>query len=91
MGGIAPAAVAAVDGVGEVQVVPDGLLAYADPGRMIAGGPLPLEGVHGSPRTRAQVAVVGGGHPRTAGVASVVAGPPRSAAEWYGLVVGLLG
>ena len=90
VGPIDIALVEAVDGVAEVVQVPDGLMVFSEPGRMIAGGPLPLLGIHGSRRTLTQVAVVGGGHPSVAGVAAVVDGAPRVGTEWSPVIAGLL-
>ncbi len=82
--------VEAVDGIDEVLEVRDGLLAFSGPGRMIAGGPLPLEGIHGSRRTATQVAVIAGGHPFVAPLAASLAGPPRQGTEWHPVIAGLL-
>lgn len=91
IGAVDPSVVDAVDGIGEVVRVPDALMAFSEPGRMIAGGPLPLKGIHGSRRTLTQVAVVGGGHPAVAGLAATVGGEPRVGTAWCALIAGLLG
>jgi hypothetical protein len=67
------------------------VLAWSSPGRWFSSVAWPVRGVHGSPRTAPQVAVVAGGHP---GAADLVAGfgavRPRSTA-WAPAIAGLLG
>jgi hypothetical protein len=69
-------------------------LVWTTPGRYVgsvsspASGPF-LRGIHGGPRQTAQVAVVGGGHPATAGmIAGLPARPPARA--WAGEIARLL-
>ena len=50
-----------------------------------------IPGIHGSPRTRGQVAVVSGGHPAAARVADAVGSAPPPATAWAGTVAELLG
>jgi hypothetical protein len=47
-------------------------------------------GVHGGPRTRAQVAIVAGGHPAAAQLGAAVAGRRVHAREWAPLILALL-
>jgi len=51
------------------------VLAWAAPGRYFAAGQVPVRGVHGSPRTAIQVAVVAGGHPGVEELAARIARP----------------
>ena len=67
------------------------VLAWAHPGRWFSPAAYPIRGVHGSPRTAPQVAVVTGGHPGASALgAAVTARRPRST-DWAGAVAGLLG
>jgi len=68
------------------------VLVWAEPGRAFgfAGTPARL-GVHGGPRTRAQVAVVAGGHPAVEALARAVSTEPVHAADWAPTVAALLG
>lgn len=54
-----------------------------------AGAPVP-RGTHGGPRTRAQVAVVTGGHPAVARIAGALDRGPVHAADWGATVADLL-
>jgi arylsulfatase A-like enzyme len=83
---------AAVDGVAGVGILAAGVgLAWTVPGRrFLAPGP-ELRGVHGSPRNRAQVAVVGGGHPALAAITRGLAARPVEAADWAPTAAALLG
>ncbi len=56
------------------------VLAWAAPGRYFFQVEVPVRGVHGSPRTAVQVAVVTGGHP-AAGALGAAIGRHRPAAE----------
>jgi arylsulfatase A-like enzyme len=82
----------AVPGVeGTSRIDDDTVLAWATPGRWFSSVPLPVRGVHGSPRTAPQVAVVAGGHPAADHLVSGLgAGRPRSTG-WAGAIAGLLG
>jgi hypothetical protein len=76
---------------GTMRIDDHTVLAWSSPGRWFSSVAWPVHGVHGSPRTAPQVAVVGGGHP---GAADLVAGfgadRPRSTA-WAPAIAGLLG
>ncbi len=53
-----------VPGVAGLQRIGSGtVLAWSEPGRWFSSFEFPIRGVHGSPRTSAQLAVVTGGHP----------------------------
>jgi len=67
------------------------VLAWAAPGRYFAAGEVAVRGVHGSPRTAIQVAVVAGGHPGVEELAArIVRQPPRST-SWAPVIADLLG
>jgi hypothetical protein len=73
------------------RVDADTVLVWARAGRWFSPIALPVHGVHGSPRTSAQVAVVGGGHPKAEQFRTVLAeGRPRST-MWAPAVAELLG
>ena len=66
---------------------------WAEPRRSefgFTGTPTRL-GTHGGPRTRAQVAVVTGGHPVVESLARTVAATPVAAADWAPTIASLLG
>ena len=65
---------------------------WAEPRRAFGftGTPTRL-GTHGGPRTRAQVAVVTGGHPVVESLARTVAATPVAAADWAPTIASLLG
>ncbi len=81
-----------VDGV-EDLVRLDNLtvLAWARAGRWFCTVAFPLKGVHGSPRTAPQVALVDGGHPSAAGLKMRISARRPQATDWAGAVAGLLG
>jgi hypothetical protein len=76
---------------GTMRIDDHTVLAWSSPGRWFSSVAWPVRGVHGSPRTAPQVAVVAGGHP---GAAHLVAGfgadRPHSTA-WAPAIAGLLG
>jgi hypothetical protein len=84
--------VAEVAGVAGVQRLgASSLLAWSDPGRYFAPVEVPVRGVHGSPRTAAQIAVVFGGHPAAKSLgASLARGRPVST-SWAPALAGHLG
>lgn len=85
------AAILAVDGVeGLEQLAPEIWMAWTVPGRVFRPSPYAPGGQHGSPRCRAQLAIVSGGHPRVGDVARGLAGRRPSALEWAPLVADLL-
>jgi hypothetical protein len=66
-------------------------LAWSVPGRTFGFTELATEpGTHGSPRTRAQVAVVTGGHPAAARLAQAAAARTVSATDWAPTIAALL-
>jgi hypothetical protein len=67
------------------------LLVWCEPGRWF-GAPDAHRtiGVHGGPRTRAQVAVVSGGHPAARALGTSVAGRTVDAREWAPLLLSVL-
>ena len=72
-----------VDGVAGNQEWYDGArLAWTDPGRAFGWGEVTLRGIHGGPQSRTQVAVVTGGHPIAAGIASDITKTPPAATAW---------
>ncbi len=67
-------------------------LVWSEPGRAFGFAESPTElGTHGGPRTRAQVAVVTGGHPVVEPLAGAVATTPVGAADWAPTIAALLG
>lgn len=82
----------AVPGVeGSERLDDDVWMAWTVPGRMFDAAPIPLGGQHGSPRCRAQVAVVSGGDGRVPELAARLAAGPPSALDWAPTIAGLLG
>ncbi len=81
-----------VPGVEGTLRLDDGsLLAWARAGRWFSPVELPVRGVHGSPRTSPQVAVVTGGHAAT-GVLGTTIGRHRPDSSWWApTMAGLLG
>lgn len=71
-------------------LAPDVWMAWTEPGRSFAGPPIPLRGQHGSPRCRAQMAIVSGGDHRVAGLARRVERSQPSALEWAPTIARLL-
>ena len=63
---------------------------WAAPGRWFGNRPLPLRGVHGSPRQDAQVAVCGGGHPAVPALAAALGRRRPAATDWRDIVLRLL-
>jgi hypothetical protein len=81
--------VAGVEGV--TRIDGDTVLAWADGGRWFSSVQFPVRGVHGSPRTAPQVAVVTGGHPATGPLAVALEGCPASSTWWAPTIAGLMG
>jgi arylsulfatase A-like enzyme len=77
-----------VDGVQRLD--DDTVLAWVTEGRWFSTVELPVRGVHGSPRTLPQVAVVTGGHPAVKGLGELIAGDRPQATWWAGAVAQLL-
>jgi hypothetical protein len=67
------------------------VLAWAAPGRYFFEVEVPVRGVHGSPRTAVQVAVVTGGHPAAGALGSAIAGRPPAAESWAPVMAEMLG
>lgn len=66
------------------------VLAWGAPGRYFAAGQVPVRGVHGSPRTTAQVAVVAGGHPGAERLATQIVRQPLRSTSWAPVMAELL-
>ena len=72
----------AIPGVtGSVAMRPDHHVVWGDDGQLFAREAR-VKGDHGSPRTRAQVAIVAGGHPRVAGIAEGIERTRPTSASW---------
>jgi hypothetical protein len=81
-----------VPGVAGVERLDDTtVLVWGAPGRYFAAVEVPVRGVHGSPRTAVQVAVVSGGHPRASRLGAVVSGERPVSTSWAPAVAELLG
>jgi predicted AlkP superfamily pyrophosphatase or phosphodiesterase len=78
-----------VDGVTRLNA--DSALVWAREGRWFSSVELPVAGVHGSPRTAPQVAVVTGGHPATHLLAQEISRRRPPAAWWAPRLARLLG
>jgi hypothetical protein len=84
--------VAEVAGVAGVQRLgATSLLAWSDPGRYFSPVEVPVRGVHGSPRTVAQIAVVFGGHPAAKSLGSSLARRRPVSTSWAPALAGHLG
>jgi arylsulfatase A-like enzyme len=84
--------VAEVPGVAGVQPLgAASLLAWSDPGRYFSAVEVPVRGVHGSPRTAAQIAVVLGGHPAAKRLASSLNRGRPVSTSWAPALAGHLG
>ncbi len=83
---------AAVDGVeGFQHVGQDVVLVWGGPGRYFSPTEVPVRGVHGSPRTTPQVAVVTGGHPAARRLGDAIGRRRPVATAWAPTVARLLG
>lgn len=71
---------------GHRSLGPDLTMVWAAPGRWFGSEPIPIRGVHGSPRQDAQLAVCGGGHPAVPALAARLRGRRPVATEWAGIV-----
>jgi arylsulfatase A-like enzyme len=87
-------AVAGIEGTARFALADPRLecvLAWAEPGRAFGFTGTPTRhGTHGGPRTRAQVAVVTGGHPAVAPLGRAVADAAVTAADWAPTIAALL-
>lgn len=89
--GPARADLAAVVGIEGMVAHPDGSFTlWAGPGRVL-GLDWGQGGDHGSPRTRTQVAVVGGGHPAARALGRIVGARMPLARQWAGWLGDLMG
>lgn len=66
------------------------VLAWSEPGRWFSSVDFPLRGVHGSPRTAPQVAVVTGGHPAAARLGHAIDLHRPASTGWAKAVADLL-
>jgi hypothetical protein len=83
---------AEVEGVEGVHRMDDGaVFAWGEPGRYFSPEEVPVRGVHGSPRTAGQVAVVGGGHPEAKARAAQISRQPPAGTSWAPAVAAMLG
>jgi len=78
-----------VEGIDRID--DDTVLVWAEDGRWFSSVEFPVRGVHGSPRTAPQVAVVTGGHPATGPLAAALGASPASSTWWAPAVAGVLG
>ncbi len=78
-----------VEGVHRID--DDTVLVWASTGRWFSPVEFPLRGVHGSPRTAPQVAVVAGGHPASRALAGALTDCQRTSTWWAPAIAGLLG
>ncbi len=78
-----------VDGVQRIDATT--VLAWSAPGRYFSSREIPVRGVHGSPRTTPQVAVVAGGHPGAVALADRISQSRPSSTFWAPAVAQLLG
>ncbi len=86
------AAIEAVGGVEGLEPLAPGIwMAWTVPGRVFSPSRPSLGGQHGSPRCRAQLAIVSGGHPRVGEIGRRLGGRRLSALSWAPLVTELLG
>jgi hypothetical protein len=85
------AAILAVDGVeNAMTLAPDIWMAWTEPGRAFGTAPIPIHGQHGSPRCRAQMAIVSGGDERVATVVAQIERVQPSVLDWAPMIAGLL-
>lgn len=84
--------VSSVPGVGGTeQLDTDVWMAWTEPGRMFGAPPIPLQGQHGSPRCRRQMAIVSGGDSRARDLAVRVGRGQPSVLDWAPMIAELLG
>jgi arylsulfatase A-like enzyme len=69
---------------------PDTLLLLAAPGRVFASPSVPISGIHGSLSTARTLAIVGGGHPAVAYLASAIACRSPRLVDWAPTLAGIL-
>jgi arylsulfatase A-like enzyme len=78
-----------VEGIQRLDV--STVLVWAAAGRYFSPQEVPVRGVHGSPRTAPQVAVVTGGHPGASALADRISAQRVSSLSWAPTVAQLLG
>jgi hypothetical protein len=76
---------------GVLRLDDETVLAWAGAGRWFSAVELPVRGVHGSPRTAAQVAVVTGGHPAAQALGVEILHQRPSATRWAPTIAAMLG
>jgi hypothetical protein len=87
-----PAWLTEVEGVEGVHRLGGGaVFAWGELGRYFSPEEVPVQGVHGSPRTAAQVAVVGGGHPEAKSLAAQISRQQPAGTSWAPAVAAMLG
>jgi hypothetical protein len=87
-----PAWLTEVEGVEGIHRLDLGaVFAWGGPGRYFSSEEVPVRGVHGSPRTAGQVAVVGGGHPEAEALAAQISRRQPTGTSWAPAVAALLG
>jgi hypothetical protein len=87
-----PAWLAEVEGVEGVHPLGEGaVFAWGELGRYFSSEEVPVRGVHGSPRTVGQVAVVGGGHPEAKTLAAQISRQQPVGTSWAPAVAAMLG
>ena len=83
VGDVTDAELTTIPGIdGSLQVSADHHVVWGAPGRYFARQDWGLKGDHGSPRTRAQVAIVAGGHPAAASIVDLVERDRPTSAAW---------
>jgi arylsulfatase A-like enzyme len=81
--------VAGVEGIQRIDATT--VLAWCAAGRYFSSQEIPVRGVHGSPRTTPQVAVVAGGHPAAIALAGRISESRPTSTSWAPAVAQMLG
>jgi hypothetical protein len=76
--------------VGTEALAPDTVVAWGRPGSSFGEFPWGIPGIHGSPRTSPQVAVVSGGHPAVTALAQWAQSSPPPGTAWARRIGALL-
>ena len=85
------AMIRSVDGVESACALsPEVWMAWTEPGRAVGATPIPIHGQHGSPRCRAQMAIVSGGDPRVDPIARRIERTQPSVLDWAPMIGDLL-
>ena len=91
MGSLTAAELAALPGIdGHESLDPTHHVVWGPPGVELGPEPSGLKGEHGSPRTRTQLAIVGGGHPAARKLAQDIGRRRPRARDWAGHAAELL-